>query len=70
MRRQEYYGPALFIIYYLTIERIIEQQINLKADVAGDPEDEDEDEDEERENIKILGEVVDASRYRGCECGH
>ena len=55
MRGLEYTVPASIID--LTIERIIEQQTNFEADVAGDPKDE----NEERENVEILGELVDAA---------
>ena len=55
MRGLDYTVPASIID--LTIERIIEQQINFEADVAGDPEDE----NDEREIVEILGEVVDAA---------
>jgi hypothetical protein len=55
MRGLEYTVPASIID--LTIERIIEQQTNFEADIAGDPEDE----SDEREIVEILGEVVDAA---------
>ena len=55
MRGLEYTVPASIID--LTIERIMEQQNSIGADVNEDPEDENED----RENVQILGEIVDAA---------
>ena len=55
MRGLEYTVPASIID--LTIERIMEQQNSVGADVNEDPEDENED----RENVQILGEIVDAA---------
>ena len=55
MRGLEYTVPASIID--LTIERIMEQQNSIGADVNEDPEDENED----RENVQISGEIVDAA---------